>query len=236
MNLQDHKACSRVHTADRRTIERLDSRCHEVDLLRKSLPLLSPKRLLKLMAVSIFCAEAVIMFLLAYVPEMPIYYEAMLDSAALLIILSPTFYFFHYRPLMLHYHDRKEIVEHLCDSEERLNLALNAVNDGLWDWNVLTGEVYSSVRSATMLGYQPDALPGRVDFWAERLHPDDSAEVDRLLREHLDGKSDYYCAEHRLRHKNGNYIWVLARGQVVTRSRDNWPLRMIGTYTDITPR
>ncbi len=189
-----------------------------------------------MMAVSIFLSEAIIMFMLAYVPGMPIYFEALLDAAGLLIILSPTFYFFHYRPLMTHYQDRTEIVEQLCNSEERLNLALNAVNDGLWDWNVLTGEVYSSDRSSTMLGFQSGEIGDRIEDWGKRLHPDDREQVDRLFKEHLEGDSDFYSAEHRLRHKDGHYIWVMSRGQVVSRSLDNWPRRMLGTYTDITQR
>lgn len=229
-------ACKTYPEVERRRVERLDSRCQDVDVLRSSLPLLSPKRLLKLMAFSIFLSEAIIMFLLAYLPELPTYVEALLDSASLLIILSPTFYFFHYRPLMLHYEDRKEIVEHLCDSEERLNLALNAVNDGLWDWNMMTGDVYVSVRAATMLGFEPGELTGNIDELRKRIHPEDRDWVDQLLKEHLDGETDHYRAEHRLRVKDGSYIWVLARGQVVSRGRNEWPLRMIGTFTDISPR
>lgn len=217
-------------------VERLNFRSMESDLLCSSLPQLSPSHLLRLMAISIFLAEAGVMFLLSYVPQMSVYFEALLDASALLIILSPTFFFFHYRPLMVHYRERREIVERLCNSEERLNLAMNAVNDGLWDWNVLTGEVYASVRSATMLGFQPGELGDRIEDWGERLHPDDRDEVDRLFKEHLEGGSEYYTAEHRLRHKDGHYIWVLGRGRVVSRSLDNRPRRMIGTYTDITKR
>lgn len=236
MKKQPDGGCAAFNGVDRRRIDRLDARCHDVNLLRASLPLLAPKRLILLMAFSIFVAEAIIMFLLAYLPGMPIYLEALLDSAGLLIILSPTFFFFHYRPLMTHYSDRKEIVDQLCNSEERLNLALSAVNDGLWDWNVITGGIYASVRSSTMLGFQPGELGSSIEAWGKRLHPEDREDVDRLLKEHLDGDSDYYSAEHRLRHKDGHYLWVMARGQVVARCLDNRPRRMIGTYTDITQR
>lgn len=236
MKKQPDGGCAAFNGVDRRKIDRLDARCHDVDLLRASLPLLAPKRLILLMAFSIFISEALIMFLLASMPEMPIYVGALLDSAALLIILSPTFFYFHYRPLMTHYRDRREIVDQLCNSEERLNLALNAVNDGLWDWNVLTGDIYASVRSSTMLGFQPGELGSSIEAWGKRLHPEDREDVDRLLKEHLDGDSDYYRAEHRLRHKNGHYLWFMARGQVVSRCLNNRPRRMIGTYTDITQR
>ena len=222
--------------AERRKGERLDSRCKDIAFLRKSLPLLSPKRLIFIMAMSIFFAEAVIMLLLNFVPAMPIYFEAMLDAAALLVVLSPTFYLFYYRPLMTHYEDRSEIVEQLCHSEERLNLALSAVNDGLWDWNLLTSEVYVSDRSSDILGFMPDALGNHISALAERLHPGERKNVEKLLQEHFKGNSDYYSTEHRLKHKDGHYIWVMARGQVVERSDDNWALRMIGTFTDITSR
>ncbi len=222
--------------AERRSVDRLDSRCRQVEFLHSSLPLLSPKRLLLLLAVSIFVAEASVMLLLASFPEMPVYLEAVIDSTALLIFLSPTFFYFHYRPLMIHYLERKEVVEQMCHSEERLNLALNAVNDGLWDWNVQTGDVYASVRASAILGFEPGELGNRIQPWAERLHPEDRDEVDRLFREHLEGKSDYYNAEHRMKNKQGGYVWVLSRGQVVSRDEEGKPLRMIGTYTDITLR
>ena len=71
------------------------------------------------------------MLILANLPELPMVTEALVDSSMLLVILSPTFYFFHYRPLQTHHQERKKIIEQLVKSEERLHLALEAVNDGL---------------------------------------------------------------------------------------------------------
>ncbi|MCF6178250.1 MAG: PAS domain-containing protein [Geopsychrobacter sp.] len=221
---------------ERRSVERLDSRCQDVDWLRSSLPQLSPQRLIRLMAISIFVAEAIIMLVLANIPELPIYYEALIDSAALLIVLSPTFYFFHYRPMLSQYRDRKGIVEQLWQSEERLNLAVNAVNDGIWDWDIQTGDVYASERLLAMLDFAPGVMGRKISFWEERLHVEEQSEIARQLREHLDGQSDYFCTEHRLRKRTGDYVWVLARGRVVRRGSKGNALRMVGTYNDITLR
>lgn len=221
---------------NRRKSEQLVVPGLNISVLRNAPPLLSPKLMLLLLGGIIFTTEAIIMLLLPYLPAMPGFLRAIIDAAALLVVFSTTSYFIHYRPLRAYCKDRKKIIEKLFHSEERLTLALNAVNDGLWDWNLLTGEVYMSQQSSTMLGFQPGELKGKMEIWEKRVHPDDRREVDRLLKEHLAGDLTHYSAVHRLLHKEGHYIWVLARGQVVARSSDHWPLRMIGTYTDITDR
>ena len=85
---------------------------------------------------SIFVAESLVMFLLAVLPPLGMTVEALIDSSMLLIMLSPTFYFFHYRPLLQHYQERQKVNEQLFLSEERLALTLDAVNDGLCDWKI----------------------------------------------------------------------------------------------------
>jgi len=229
----DYSAFTKI---GRRKTEQLSVPGLDISVLRNAPPLLSPKRMFLLLGGAIFSTEVIIMFLLDYVPAMPTVLEALLDSATLLLVFSLAFYFIQYRPLQAYFNDRKKIVEKLFHSEERLTLALNAVNDGLWDWNLLSGDVYTNNRSSTMLGFQPGELDGKMTSWGARVHPDDREEVDRLLKEHLEAVSDYYYAVHRLQHKDGHYLWVLARGQIVTRSLNNWPIRMIGTYTDITQR
>lgn len=126
--------------------------------------------------------------------------------------------------------------EALKISEERLTMALEATDDGLWDWNIPSGHVYFSPRLSTMLGYEPDELPPQVSSWLTRIHPDDKDDVMRVLTEHLDGKSPLYQSEHRLATKDGEWMWILDRGKVVSSDETGQPLRAVGTHTDITAR
>lgn len=128
------------------------------------------------------------------------------------------------------------MAESLRQSEERLHLALDAINDGLWDWNVATGSVYFNDRWATMLGFEPEEIEGTLETWEALLHPEDKARVNAVLQAHLDGKTSYYETEHRLKTKSGDWIWVQDRGRVVARDAEGRPLRAVGTHTDITTR
>jgi PAS domain S-box-containing protein len=121
-------------------------------------------------------------------------------------------------------------------SEERLNLALESTSDGLWDWNVQTGECYFSPRWLEMLGYEVGDLSKHISAWQPLVHTDDEALVRTELQRHLNGESDRYVLEHRLRHKSGQWRWILGRGQVVARNAQGEPLRMVGTNTDIHDR
>ena len=131
-------------------------------------------------------------------------------------------------------HRRAE--EALRTSEERLQRVLEGSNDGFWDWNVVTGEVRFSQRLAEMIGYTLDEMPPHVTTWEQLVHPDDSPQVMAAVRDHLEGKTEFYETEHRLRCKNGQWMWILDRGKVVARSADGTPLRMAGTHTDISER
>ncbi len=124
----------------------------------------------------------------------------------------------------------------LSKSEERLKLALDATQDGLWDWNIRTGDVYFSPQWARLLGYDPDEVPARVDFFFTILHPDDISQVNQAITEHLNGQTPVKQGEVRLRMKSGEFRWFLDRGQVVARDASGTPLRMVGTITDITAR
>lgn len=197
---------------------------------------LTPRRLLPKMVLSIFVAECLVMFLLAALPPLSMTVEAVIDSSILLILLSPTFYFFHYRPLLQQYQERKKITDRLGISEERLALTLDAVNDALCDWNIQSGQAYFSDRAQTMLGYRPGDFGHDIQCWRALIHPDDKAAVEQRLQDHLQGKTEHYETEHRLKCKDGRWIWVLTRGRVVQRDENGRALRMVGTHTDITRR
>ncbi len=127
--------------------------------------------------------------------------------------------------------------ESLRRSRERLVLALEGSGAALWDWQVQTGEVEFNERWARMVGYTLEELaPLSIDTWYDLAHPEDLKKSNRLLQRCFDGKLESYECEVRMRHKDGRWIWVLDRGQVVEWGRDGKPLRMAGTHLDITER
>jgi len=131
---------------------------------------------------------------------------------------------------------RKEAEEAFKKTETSLNLTLNAISEGLWDWDVETGEVYRSPGWFSMLGYEPDELPGNVDTWKNTIHPNDFSRVMTVFQAHLDQQSPAYECEYRCRMKNGKWKWILDMGKVVERDADGKPLRMVGAHSDIHNR
>jgi len=124
----------------------------------------------------------------------------------------------------------------LENSEERLKLALEGTKDGLWDWDIPSGNVYFSPRFETMLGYAPGELVPHVSSWEKMVHPDDIEEVMEELKRHLIGEVNSYQTEHRVINKQGKPIWILDRGKVVKCGEDGTPIRAVGIHTDITSR
>ncbi|TCP08809.1 PAS domain S-box-containing protein [Caldimonas thermodepolymerans] len=120
--------------------------------------------------------------------------------------------------------------------DERLELALRSVSDALWDWNLVDDSLYVSPRLYEMLGYQPREITLDPSSWRERMHPDDRADVHERLQAHLRGDVPGYEAEFRVRDREGHWRWVHSRGRVVQRDAAQQPLRMVGTYTDVTDR
>ena len=126
--------------------------------------------------------------------------------------------------------------EKLRLSQERLQLALESSGDGLWDWNILTDEVYLSPQWLQMLGYQPDELPASYYTWEKLIHPEDKPWVMNILKSHLQDSSVPYAFDHRLRTKSGAWKWIANYGKVVARDREGRPIRMVGTHKDISSR
>jgi PAS domain S-box-containing protein len=118
-------------------------------------------------------------------------------------------------------------------SQERFSLAATASNDGIWDWNLLTDEVYFSPRWKEMLGYTDDELENCYATWYDRIHPDDLEETIASLMACLGGKNNLYESVHRLKNKDGGWSWILDRG-VVMRDASGRGLRMAGSHADIT--
>lgn len=124
----------------------------------------------------------------------------------------------------------------LDEYRNRLELVLRAGKLGSWDWKIRTGEMRFDAGWVKMLGYEVNELEGSFDTWRSLLHPDDVQSVIQTLQDHLDGKTDFYETEHRLKAKDGSWVWVLDRGRVFERDVNGSPLRAVGTHLDITVR
>lgn len=123
----------------------------------------------------------------------------------------------------------------LRQSEERYALIANASNDGIWDWNLETNEVYFSSRWKAMLGYQDDEIGTHLDDWFDRLHPDDRDLVRQEVTRHCEGLTACFESQYRLLHRDGTYRWMLSRGLAIRSAVGNIH-RLIGSQTDITAR
>lgn len=123
----------------------------------------------------------------------------------------------------------------LPQSQELFELAVLGANDGLWDWNLETNEIFFSARWKNILGFAEDEMQNNFDEWKKKVHPDDLEQVLATLQAHFDDSTAYYESEHRLLHKDGSYRWVFSRGGLLRNASDS-PYRIAGLTTDITKR
>jgi PAS domain S-box-containing protein len=123
----------------------------------------------------------------------------------------------------------------LAASEERLELALEAAQDGIWDWNMETNEVFYSPRWKTMLGYEESEIEHHVTAWKRLLHPEDLPRALEVVAGVLRGGREYVM-EFRMRHKDGHYVEILSRGHPIHRDPGGPIVRIVGTHSDLTER
>lgn len=123
----------------------------------------------------------------------------------------------------------------LKHSEERYALAARGANDGLWDWDLTGEKVFYSFRWKAMLGYEENDISSKPDEWFKRVHPSDIDQLQVDIGAHLQGATDHFENEYRIRHRDGSYKWVLSRGLAV---RDDFgqATRFVGSQTDIHER
>ncbi|MFP4120099.1 PAS domain S-box protein [Coleofasciculus sp.] len=136
--------------------------------------------------------------------------------------------------------ERKRIEEDLRQSEERWQLVLKGNNDGIWDWNLPSGEIFTSERFQEIVGNQnchddTCKIVHRFDEWISRIHPDDVEQIVEITQKYLERKIPYYEIEYRLQCQTGDYKWVLCRGQALW-DEEGKPQRMVGSLKDICQR
>ena len=137
---------------------------------------------------------------------------------------------------------RQQAEEELRESEERYALAVRGANDGLWDWDLEADKIYFSPRWKAILGYGESELSSDPEEWLGRVHPDDLNRLRADLEAHIGGDDSssapfarHWENEHRIRHQDGSYRWVLSRG-IAVRNSDGKAYRMAGSLTDISLR
>ena len=132
--------------------------------------------------------------------------------------------------------DTRQSEDALKRSEERLNLALQATELGLWDWNLVTNEVYFSPIWLSMLGYGPDELPHTLETWTSLQHPDDVDQSVNTVQEVIKNRDASFEIEFRLKHKNGSYVWIRSLGKAVGYDREGNTMRLTGIHENIDKR
>jgi PAS domain S-box-containing protein len=123
-----------------------------------------------------------------------------------------------------------------CTNEERISLAMRGSNDGLWDWDLITNDVYYSPRWKSMLGYEEHEVENNLDSWKSLVHLDDKDDVLKKVKNYIEDQSLDFEIEMRMHHKDGSEVNVLSRAYLVKRESDNKAIRLIGTHVDITQR
>jgi len=121
----------------------------------------------------------------------------------------------------------------LREREQRYDLAVSGTNDGVWDWDLRTNEVYYSPIWMKILGYEDNPLPHQLPTWSDNVHPEDLERAIRDITAHLEGKTPLYENTHRTKHRDGNYIWTAAKAKCI-RDEKGVAYRLVGTITDIT--
>ncbi|MDD2487165.1 MAG: diguanylate cyclase [Candidatus Gracilibacteria bacterium] len=142
------------------------------------------------------------------------------------------------------YHDRTEIIQkdrelvksniQITKTKEFLESALENSKQGIWEWNMQTGEVEADNNFYKILGYDPEKERMSYEFWEEILHPEDKSIIQEEIEKHIKGMTEHFQFTYRLKHKNGEYIWLTATGKVTETDINGNPIKAIGTHMDFT--
>ncbi|GAC1419257.1 MAG: hypothetical protein NVSMB67_09110 [Flavisolibacter sp.] len=132
--------------------------------------------------------------------------------------------------------EKKNAEAGLREMEERWRFALEGANQGVWDWNMVTNEIFYSSSYKKLYGFQEDELKNTLKEWESRIHPNDKYKIKEAIEKHIKSKDPYYESFYRIKDKKEQYKWIMARGVIIGKDGSGNPLRMIGTHTDITDR
>jgi PAS domain S-box-containing protein len=135
--------------------------------------------------------------------------------------------------VLIDIHERKLSELNLKESEQRLDLALEGASLGIWDWDARNNKGNVNETWAQMLGYEKDEIGDSLSEWKSLIHPDDYERVNTLYYDHLEGKTELYRSEHRLKTKSDGWCWVIDIGKVVERDDRGNPMRVVGIHVDI---
>jgi len=140
------------------------------------------------------------------------------------------------RRLLAENEERRRVETRLKVSDERLRLALDSTEIGIFEWNVATGHVYYSNGLWAMLGYEHDRMPGTLDAWQSLIHPDDLAVYRPRVESQLNGAATFIDLEYRIRTRTGDWRWIYGRSKSISTDFQGRPARIIGTVQDVTAR
>jgi PAS domain S-box-containing protein len=129
---------------------------------------------------------------------------------------------------------QKETQQALKNKEELWKSSLEISTVGVWNWNIITNEVYLSQVWKSMLGYEKDEIKNEFDEFKKRLHPDDIPNFNNAINDYLSSKSDNFAIEYRMRCKNGTYKWINSIGKINSFNSEGKPKHFLGTHTDVT--
>ena len=132
-------------------------------------------------------------------------------------------------------HLSRQNKEYLSQNQERYSLAMQASNDGLWDWDLKTNKILYSDRWKEMLGFNDDEISDTADEWLSRVHPEDHDRVRASIDAYLEGTTSNFEIEYRIRHFSDNYLWMMAKGLAI-RTSDGRATRFAGSQTDVSER
>lgn len=137
--------------------------------------------------------------------------------------------------LLFSVHDRQRMLRKLADRDTRFQYAMEASRDGLWDWNIATGQIYFSRSYLRMLGYKYDALPGTIDTLRDYfLHPEDAHQVLMQYQAAVDNHRPFMNLEYRMLHQDGSELWIYSRAKFVEPDANGRARRCVGINANIT--
>ena len=132
--------------------------------------------------------------------------------------------------------ERKLAEQKQEEIQERLSIALQGSNSGIWDWDLKTNEVFFGENYFRMAGYEPDEFPHSYKSWKKRVHPEDLGKTEKKIKSYIKGEIKGYKAEFRFMTKSNGWMWILSQGRFFKYDRDGKPIRFTGTHYDITNR